>query len=251
MEQFVRHTGTVVPLRRTDVDTDQIIPARFCASTSRSGHAAALFADWRTEPGFVLDRPERAGASILVAGTDFGTGSSREYAVWALQDHGFRVVVAPRFGDIFRANSLMNGLLSVTLAPASVEYLWELTEADPGARVTVDLERGEVRCAGLVERFTLDEDVRRRLLGGLDVIADTLRFEADIGRYEGTRRAALPVTRGRAPGTYEGPPVTYGGPPGTYGGPPGTYGGPPVARGQALFAYDETPVFRGDTTVTS
>ena len=195
MEKFTVHTGTAVPLRRTDVDTDQIIPVRFCASTSRTGHADALFADWRAEDGFVLEQPERKGATVLVAGQDFGTGSSREYAVWALQDYGFRAVIAPRFGDIFRGNSLMNGLLTVVVPAAVVERLWELTEADPTLGVTVDLERGQVRCADLAQDFTLDEDARRRLLGGLDAIADTLSYEPDIARYEATRRPALPVTR--------------------------------------------------------
>ncbi|MEU2623246.1 3-isopropylmalate dehydratase small subunit [Streptomyces sp. NPDC007157] len=195
MEKFTVHTGTAVPLRRTDVDTDQIIPVRFCASTRRTGHADALFADWRAEPGFVLDRPERAGASVLVAGQDFGTGSSREYAVWALRDFGFRAVLAPRFGDIFRGNALMNGLLAVVVPAEAVERLWELTEGDPRVAVTVDLERREVRCAGLVQAFDIDPDVRSRLLGGLDGIADTLRYEAEIARYEAGRRPALPVTR--------------------------------------------------------
>ncbi|MGW1786649.1 3-isopropylmalate dehydratase small subunit, partial [Streptomyces sp. NPDC002143] len=140
------------------------------------------------------DRPERAGAGVLVAGQDFGTGSSREYAVWALQDFGFRAVVAPRFGDIFRGNALMNGLLTVVVPTEVVERLWELTEGDPRVEVTVDLERLEVRCAGLVQAFDVDPDVRRRLLGGLDGIADTLRHEADIARYEAGRRPALPVT---------------------------------------------------------
>ncbi|MFI9778765.1 3-isopropylmalate dehydratase small subunit [Streptomyces sp. NPDC051956] len=199
MEKFTRHTGRVVPLRRTDVDTDQIIPVRFCASTSRSGHADALFADWRSEPDFVLNRPELRGADILVAGNDFGTGSSREYAVWALQDYGFRAVIAPRFGDIFRGNSLMNGLLTVVVPGSVVERLWELTEADPSLEVTVDLQEQQVRCGQLVQPFTIDEDVRRRLLGGLDAIADTLRFAADITRYEAGRRPALPVTRTPVP----------------------------------------------------
>ncbi|WP_242433056.1 3-isopropylmalate dehydratase small subunit, partial [Streptomyces sp. Root264] len=161
----------------------------------RTGHADALFADWRAGTGFVLDRPEHAGASVLVAGQDFGTGSSREYAVWALQDHGFRAVVAPRFGDIFRGNALMNGLLTVVVPAETVERLWELTESDPRVGVTVDLKRREVRCAGLVQAFDIDPEVRRRLLGGLDAIADTLRHEADIARYEAGRRPALPVTR--------------------------------------------------------
>lgn len=132
----------------------------------------------------MLNRPELRGADILVAGNDFGTGSSREYAVWALQDYGFRAVIAPRFGDIFRGNSLMNGLLTVVVPGSVVERLWELTEADPSLEVTVDLQEQQVRCGQLVQPFTIDEDVRRRLLGGLDAIDDTLRFAADITRYE-------------------------------------------------------------------
>ncbi|MEU4051593.1 3-isopropylmalate dehydratase small subunit [Streptomyces olivaceus] len=195
--KFTVHTGTAVPLRRTDVDTDQIIPVRFCASTTRDGHADALFADWRDDPGFVLNRPERAGATVLVAGHDFGTGSSREYAVWALQDYGFRVVVAPRFGDIFRGNSLMNGLLTVTVPADVVAALWEETEADPTVPVVVDLERGQVRCRGVLAHFDLEQDIRTRLLLGLDPIASTLRYEEDIAAHEAGRRSRLPRTRPR------------------------------------------------------
>ncbi|WCN01655.1 3-isopropylmalate dehydratase small subunit [Streptomyces sp. M92] len=195
--QFTVHTGTAVPLRRTDVDTDQIIPVRFCASTTRDGHADALFADWRDDPGFVLNRPERAGATVLVAGHDFGTGSSREYAVWALQDYGFRVVIAPRFGDIFRGNSLMNGLLTVAVPADVVVALWEETEADAAVPVVVDLERRQVRCRGVLAHFDLEEDIRSRLLLGLDPIASTLRYEEDIAAYETGRRSRLPRTRPR------------------------------------------------------
>ncbi|MFF7727248.1 3-isopropylmalate dehydratase small subunit [Streptomyces sp. NPDC008001] len=195
MEKFTVHTGTAVPLRRSDVDTDQIIPARFCVSSSRTGHADALFADWRDDPSFVLNRPAHRGATVLVAGNDFGTGSSREYAVWALQDYGFRAVIAPRYGDIFRGNSLLNGLLTVVVPQETVDRLWELTEADPAVGVTVDLERLEVRCAGLTQPFELDEAVRARLLSGDDLISATLRHEAAIAAYERDRRPALPVTR--------------------------------------------------------
>ncbi|MEU2059715.1 3-isopropylmalate dehydratase small subunit [Streptomyces sp. NPDC013455] len=195
--KFTVHTGTAVPLRRTDVDTDQIIPVRFCASTTRDGHADALFADWREDPGFVLNQPERAGATVLIAGNDFGTGSSREYAVWALQDYGFRVVIAPRFGDIFRGNSLMNGLLTIVQPASVVTQLWEATERDPAVPVVVDLERKEIRCAGLVAPFDLDEDIRTRLLLGLDPIAATLRYEDEIADFEQRRRVRLPVTRPR------------------------------------------------------
>ena len=194
MEKFTVHTGTAVPLRRSNVDTDQIIPARFCVRSSRTGHADALFADWRDDPSFVLNRPEHRGASVLVAGNDFGTGSSREYAVWALQDYGFRAVVAPRFGDIFRGNSLMNGLLTVVAPGDVVERLWELVEAEPTTPVTVDLERCEVRCADLVQPFAIDAEARHRLLSGLDPIAATLRLEDAIAAYERARRPTLPRT---------------------------------------------------------
>jgi 3-isopropylmalate/(R)-2-methylmalate dehydratase small subunit len=197
MQKFTVHTGTAVPLRRSDVDTDQIIPARFCASTTRDGHADALFADWRDDPEFVLNRPERRGASILVAGRDFGTGSSREYAVWALQDYGFRAVIAPRFGDIFLGNSLMNGLPAISLPEESVAGLWGAVEDDPAAVITVDLVRCEVRCGTRVHTFVIDDEARDRMLNGLDPVAATLRFEADIARYERDRRPALPTTRRR------------------------------------------------------
>ncbi|RAJ38592.1 3-isopropylmalate/(R)-2-methylmalate dehydratase small subunit [Kitasatospora sp. SolWspMP-SS2h] len=194
MEKFTVHRGTAVPLRRSDVDTDQIIPVRFCASTDRDGHADALFADWRDDPGFVLNRPEHRGATILLAGNDFGTGSSREYAVWALQDYGFRVVVAPRYGDIFRGNSLMNGLLTIVLPSAVVTGLWEAVEADPAVPLVVDLEALELRCGDRVHPFELDAEARDRLLAGLDPIDATLRDENEIEAYEKNRRPALPTT---------------------------------------------------------
>lgn len=195
MEKFTVHTGTAAPLRRSNVDTDQIIPVRFCASTTRDGHADALFADWRgDDPSFVLNQPRYTGSTVLIAGNDFGTGSSREYAVWALQDYGFKVVIAPRYGDIFRGNSLMNGLLTVQLPLATVEELWEAVEAEPRTEVIVDLERLEVRCAGRVHPFTLDEDARDRMLAGLDAIAATLLHEEAIAAYERGRRPALPTT---------------------------------------------------------
>ncbi|MEU5048452.1 3-isopropylmalate dehydratase small subunit [Streptomyces sp. NPDC021096] len=194
MEKFTVHTGTAVPLRRSDVDTDQIIPARFCVSSSRTGHADSLFADWRDDPSFVLNRPAHRGATVLVAGNDFGTGSSREYAVWALQDYGFRAVIAPRYGDIFRGNSLLNGLLTIVVPADVVERLWQEIEADPAVSVVVDLERLEVRCAGVVQPFSLDEDVRARLLAGHDLIAATLQYEDEIAAYERGRRPALPTT---------------------------------------------------------
>ncbi len=195
MQPFTVHTGTALPLRRTDVDTDQIIPTRFVPYFSRTGYTNALFADWRDDPGFVLNLPQYGGATILVAGNDFGTGSSRESAVWALQAAGLRVVLAPRFGDIFRGSSLMKGLLTVVVPGDVVERLWTLIESDPALAIAVDLERLEVRFADTVQPFTLDEDVRERLLSGRDAIAVTLRYEAEIAAYERTRRPALPTTR--------------------------------------------------------
>ncbi|MBP2705512.1 3-isopropylmalate dehydratase small subunit [Microbispora sp. RL4-1S] len=194
MKQFTVHTGTGVPLRRGNVDTDQIIPVRFLTHSSRTGHADALFADWRDDPSFVLNRPEHRGATILVAGTEFGTGSSREYAVWALQDYGFRCVIAPRFGDIFRENALMNGLLALVLPAAVVERLWDLVEDDPRVPITVDLERLRVRCAGVDEPFSLDEEIRARLLSGLDPVMETLGHHEEISDYERRRRPTLPTT---------------------------------------------------------
>ncbi|GGZ04066.1 3-isopropylmalate dehydratase small subunit [Streptomyces nitrosporeus] len=196
MDKFTVHTGTAMPLRRSNVDTDQIIPARFVPYFSWKGHANALFADWRDDPAFPLNLPQYQGATVLLAGNDFATGSSRESAVWALERFGFKAVIAPRFGDIFRGNSLMRGLLTVAVPAAVVERLWEAVERDPFTEVTVDLELLEVRCGGLVQPFELDEAARQRLLAGRDPIADTLAESADaITAYEGGRRPALPVTR--------------------------------------------------------
>lgn len=194
MEKFTVHTGTAVPLRRRDIDTDQIIPGRFCATHRRDGFEDSLFGDWRTDPDFVLNQPVYQGSSILVAGEMFGTGSSREYAVWALQDYGFKVVITPSFADIFRANSLMAGLLTVTLPHATVDELWQRIEAEPDTAVTVDLRGMTVRAEGLEARFTLDEDTRARMLEGLDQIAATLRHEDAITAYERRRRPGLPVS---------------------------------------------------------
>ena len=195
MEKFTVHTGRAVPLRRSDVDTDQIIPAVWLKQVTRTGFGAGLFSAWRAaDPGFVLNRPEHAGASVLVAGTDFGTGSSREHAVWALQDHGFRVVLSPRFADIFRGNSLKAGLLTVVLAQDVVERLWARSEADPTAAVTVDLQRREVRFDAEVAPFELDDYSRWRLLEGLDDVALTLRDTSWIDAYEAARPAFLPTT---------------------------------------------------------
>ena len=193
MEKFTTHTGTAVPLRRSNVDTDQIIPAVYLKRVTRTGFADGLFSAWREDPGFVLNEPTRAGATILVAGPEFGTGSSREHAVWALRDWGFRAVVAPRFGDIFRGNALKEGLLPVELELAAVETLWELAERDPAAEVTVDLTAREVRAGGAAWPFPLDDFSRWRLLEGLDDIGLTLRHESAIGDFERRRPAFLPT----------------------------------------------------------
>ncbi|MFC5721187.1 3-isopropylmalate dehydratase small subunit [Streptomyces gamaensis] len=194
MEAFTSHTGRAVPLRRGNVDTDQIIPAHWLKKVTRDGFEDGLFEAWRKDPEFVLNRPERQGASILVAGPDFGTGSSREHAVWALQNYGFKAVVSARFADIFRGNSLKNGLLTVVLPQETVDALWRLTEADPTAEVTVDLVAREVRAEGITAGFDLDENARWRLLEGLDDIALTLRHEADIAAYEAARPSFKPST---------------------------------------------------------
>jgi 3-isopropylmalate/(R)-2-methylmalate dehydratase small subunit len=195
MEKFRTHTGRVAPLRRSDVDTDQIIPAEWLKRVSRTGFADGLFAAWRAnEDGFVLNRPEFAGATILVAGTDFGTGSSREHAVWALQDYGFRVVLAPRFGDIFRGNSLKAGLLTVVVPEQVVAELWQRAETDPTGEVTVDLVEREIRYDAAVVPFDLDDYSRWRLLEGLDDVGLTLRHTDAIGAYEARRPSWMPTT---------------------------------------------------------
>ncbi|MFH9981371.1 3-isopropylmalate dehydratase small subunit [Streptomyces sp. NPDC017179] len=194
MEAFTTHTGRAVPLRRSNVDTDQIIPAHWLKKVTRDGFEDGLFEAWRKDPGFVLNHPERDGATVLVAGPDFGTGSSREHAVWALQNHGFKTVISSRFADIFRGNSLKNGLLTVVLDQKVVDALWELTEKDPQAEVTVDLVAREVRAEGITASFELDENSRWRLLNGLDDISITLRNETDIAAYEAKRPAFKPRT---------------------------------------------------------
>ncbi|QQC91592.1 3-isopropylmalate dehydratase small subunit [Streptomyces alfalfae] len=194
MEAFTKHTGRAVPLRRSNVDTDQIIPAHWLKKVTRDGFEDGLFEAWRKDAEFVLNKPERQGASVLVAGPDFGTGSSREHAVWALQNYGFKAVISSRFADIFRGNSLKNGLLTVVLDQKVVDALWELTESDPQAEVTVDLEDRQVRAAGITADFDLDENARWRLLNGLDDISITLRNEQDISAYESGRPSYKPRT---------------------------------------------------------
>jgi 3-isopropylmalate/(R)-2-methylmalate dehydratase small subunit len=195
MEKFTSHTGRVLPLRRSNVDTDQIIPAVYLKRISRSGFGDGLFAAWRSaEPDFVLNQPAHSGATVLVAGPDFGTGSSREHAVWALQDYGFRVVISPRFGDIFRGNSLKAGLLTVLADQPVVEDLWARVATDPTLEVTVDLDSRQVRYADQVVDFELDDYSRWRLMEGLDDIGLTLRHAERIATFESTRPAWLPTT---------------------------------------------------------
>jgi 3-isopropylmalate/(R)-2-methylmalate dehydratase small subunit len=194
MEPFTSHTGRVLPLRRSNVDTDQIIPAVYLKRITRHGFEDGLFSAWRADPDFVLNRPEHAGASILVAGPEFGTGSSREHAVWALQDAGFAVVVSPRFADIFRGNAAKAGLLTVELDHEVVEQLWQLVETNPDTEVTVDLEKRTLTHAAGTIDFEVDEYVRWRLLRGLDDIGLTLRHEDLVSAFEAGRPAYLPTT---------------------------------------------------------
>jgi 3-isopropylmalate/(R)-2-methylmalate dehydratase small subunit len=209
MDPFTSHTGRGVPLRRTNVDTDQIIPASYLKRVSRTGFGDGLFAAWREDPGFVLNQPAYAGATVLIAGTDFGIGSSREHAVWALADYGFRVVVSPRFGDIFRNNATKAGLLPVRLPEDVVAALQDAVEADPATEIIVDLAARELRCpaptglsipphrgsgAGLSVPFEIDDYTRWRLMEGLDDIGLTLRHATGITEFERTRPAWLPVT---------------------------------------------------------
>ncbi|MEV6697889.1 3-isopropylmalate dehydratase small subunit [Streptomyces sp. NPDC051453] len=194
MEAFTTHTGRAVPLRRSNVDTDQIIPAHWLKKVTRDGFEDGLFEAWRKDPEFVLNKAEREGATVLVAGPDFGTGSSREHAVWALQNYGFKAVLSSRFADIFRGNSLKNGLLTVVLDQKVVDALQDLVENDPQAEITVDLEAREVRAEGITAAFELDENARWRLLNGLDDISITLQSEGDIAEYESKRPAFKPQT---------------------------------------------------------
>ena len=194
MDKFTVHTGTALPLRRSNVDTDQIIPAEYLKRVTRTGFADGLFAAWRADPSFVLNDKRYDGATVLLAGPDFGTGSSREHAVWALQDYGFRAVIAPRFGDIFRNNALKGGLLPVVLDADVIEQLYTVVEADPGTQVVVDLESREVRAGGTVASFPIDDYTRWRLLNGLDDIALTLERADDIADYESHRPGWLPTT---------------------------------------------------------
>jgi 3-isopropylmalate/(R)-2-methylmalate dehydratase small subunit len=196
MEKFTEHTGIGAPLRISDVDTDQIFPARFCSGVTKDGLGDALFGDWRSDPGFLLNQPAYRDATVLVAGENFGTGSSREWAVWTLQDYGFRAILSPRFGDIFRGNSLKTGLLTVELPRDVIAKVWDSLEARPDQPITVDLVRLQVRVGDACYPFTLDEHTRWRLLNGYDDIGLTLAHVAEIDAYEaGRRRRTLPTAR--------------------------------------------------------
>ena len=195
MQPLTAHTGRAMPLRRSDVDTDQIIPSDWLKRVERTGFGAGLFAEWREDPGFVLNDPRYAGATVLVAGANFGTGSSREHAVWALEDYGFRVVISPRFADIFRNNCTKVGLLPVELPADVVDRLFDAVERDPATEITADVADRRLRCpaAGTDVEFALDDFTRMRLLGGLDDVGLTLQHEADITAYEGTRPVWRPT----------------------------------------------------------
>jgi 3-isopropylmalate/(R)-2-methylmalate dehydratase small subunit len=194
MEKFISHTGTGVPLRRSNVDTDQIIPAVYLKRVTRSGFEDGLFSAWRIDPEFVLNQDAFKGGTVLVAGPDFGTGSSREHAVWALQNYGFKAVISSRFADIFRGNSLKGGLLTVIIDQAEVEKLWAAIEADPTTAITVDLDSRTVTYKDVTLKFDLDDYTRWRLMEGLDDIGLTLAQEASIDAFEAKRSSLKPAT---------------------------------------------------------
>jgi len=194
MEKFITHTGTGVPLRRSNVDTDQIIPAVYLKRVTRSGFEDGLFAAWRNDPDFVLNKPDFKSGTVLLAGADFGTGSSREHAVWALQNYGFKVVISSRFADIFRGNSLKGGLLTVILPQADVEAMWAVVEADPTTAITVDLESRTVSYGSISHPFAIDDYTRWRLMEGLDDIGLTLKQTDSIDAFEEKRASHKPAT---------------------------------------------------------
>ncbi|HLU58166.1 MAG TPA: 3-isopropylmalate dehydratase small subunit [Pseudonocardia sp.] len=194
MEPFRTHTGIGVPLRRSNVDTDQIIPAVYLKRVTRTGFQDGLFSAWRAQEDFILNQEPYSRGSVLVAGPDFGTGSSREHAVWALMDYGFRVVISSRFADIFRGNSAKQGLLAAQVAQPDVELLWKLLENEPGTEVTVDLEEKTVQARDLTVPFQIDDYTRWRLLEGLDDIGLTLRHADAIAAFEASRPKRLPTT---------------------------------------------------------
>ena len=194
MDKFLHHTGTAVPLRRSNVDTDQIIPAVYLKRVTKTGFEDGLFAAWRADPTFVLNQPQYAGATILIPGPDFGTGSSREHAVWALQNYGFKVVIGSRFGDIFRGNSGKAGLLIAAVEQKIIEELWDYVEASPATPLTVDLAERTVTAPDLETGFEIDDYTRWRLMEGLDDIGLTLRHVDKIAAFEQRRPSFLPAT---------------------------------------------------------
>jgi len=194
MEKFISHTGTAIPLRRSNVDTDQIIPAVYLKRVTKSGFEDGLFSAWRSDPEFVLNKAEYAGATVLVAGPDFGTGSSREHAVWALQNYGFKVVLSSRFADIFRGNSQKAGLLTVILPQEVIEELWQVIESHPTTSVTVDLEAKSVRFGSATHPFAIDDYTRWRLMEGLDDIGLTLQKIDEVSAFEAERASFKPKT---------------------------------------------------------
>jgi len=194
MEKFISHTGTGVPLRRSNVDTDQIIPAVYLKRVTRSGFEDGLFAAWRNDPEFVLNQERYKSGTVLVAGPEFGTGSSREHAVWALQNYGFKVVISSRFADIFRGNSLKGGLLTVILPQPAVEAIWLAIEADPNTEIKVDLDSRTVSYKGVSAAFELDDYTRWRLMEGLDDIGLTLKQTDSIDAFEAKRASYKPKT---------------------------------------------------------
>ncbi len=194
MDKFITHTGTAVPLRRSNVDTDQIIPAVYLKRVTKSGFEDGLFAAWRNDPEFVLNKPEYNGATILVAGQDFGTGSSREHAVWALQNYGFKVIISSRFADIFRGNSQKAGLLTVVLPAEDVEAIWAEIESNPKSAITVDLEKKSITYGQKSISFELDDYVRWRLMEGLDDIGLTLQKIDEVSAFESKRASYKPKT---------------------------------------------------------
>jgi len=194
MDKFVTHTGTAIPLRRSNVDTDQIIPAVYLKRVTKSGFEDGLFSAWRSDPEFVLNNPAYSGATILVAGPDFGTGSSREHAVWALQNYGFKVVLSSRFADIFRGNSQKAGLLTVILPQEVIEEIWQMIEKEPQTSVTVDLEAKNVRIGSEIHLFAIDDYTRWRLMEGLDDIGLTMKKIEEVSAFEAKRAAFKPKT---------------------------------------------------------
>ena len=194
MDKFLTHTGSALPLRRSNVDTDQIIPAEYLKRITRHGFEDALFKAWREDPNFVLNKPEYKDATILVAGPEFGTGSSREHAVWALMDYGFKVVLSSRYADIFRGNSGKAGLVTTEVSQDVIEKIWALIEKDANTQITVDLDKRQVKAGDLVADFQIDDYVRWRLMEGLDDIGLTLRHESKITEFEKTRPSYKPQT---------------------------------------------------------